>query len=69
MDKTEYRMMLLSHGLRQSDVAKKVGVSQQMLNRQIRLDVLKTKTVTAIVQATGMSRDEFIDIFYPKINL
>lgn len=69
MDKNEYRMMLLSHGLRQSDVAKKVGVSQQMLNRQIRLDVLKTKTVTAIVQATGMSRDEFIDIFYPKINL
>lgn len=69
MNAIKYRQFLLEHGLRQAEIAKSMKISVENLNRKIRLDVLKTKDLTQLVSVTGMSHGEFLDIFYPKINL
>lgn len=69
MDSKEYRIFLVKHGLRTPPIAKSMNMSAESLNRKVRDDVMRSSEIERLVHITGMSQDEFLDIFYPKANL
>ncbi len=69
MDAKAYRVFLVNRGLRSPQIAKRMRMSTESLNRKVRLNVLKAEEIDRMALATEMSEQEFLDIFYPKANL
>jgi len=69
MDNVAYRVYLVRHGIRQTEIAKILGISPCNLNARIRSDRLRTDEIAKIAATTGMSEQEFVEIFYPKTHL
>ena len=69
MNGKKFRAFMVEHGLRTEPIAKRMKMSRETLNRHVRDDCMRSSEIEQLVAITGMSEDEFLDIFYPKTNL